>query len=194
MFKKVHELLGYPFVPAKASGSPDEKGGGLAPPPPVSRINVSDHLPKTATLWFKELMDVYRETPIEFPHLKGVTAAQWALESGWGTSGLAREHNNYAGAKWRAGFEAYGRPVSYGAWDGRDTYFHFNDERAFITAFWKRLDTLPAYKGWRNHTASPDAFIRFIGPTWVGVSKAHGQEYIQKILRIYNTNTKAIYG
>jgi hypothetical protein len=200
MFRKVHEVLGYPFVDAKVStpGGPAVDGEGSnpspsAPPKSEKRVSISDHLPKTATLWFKELMEVYREAEIEFPQLKGITAAQWAWESGWGGSGLAREHNNYAGAKWRAGLEAYGRPVSYGAWDGRDTYFHFNDEAAFIAAYWKRLDLLPSYKGWRDHTATPEAYIAKIGPTWVGMDREHQRLYVTNITRIYNERMKAIF-
>lgn len=191
VFKKMHELLGYPFVGAK--GHSDGEGLPIPSPSPIPRANISDHLPKTAKLWFKELLEVYRETDIEFPHLKGITAAQWAWESGWGSSALAREHNNYAGAKWRAGLEPYGRPVSYGAWDGKDTYFHFNDEAAFIMAYWKRLDLLPSYKGWRNHTDSPAAYIAFIGPTWVGMDPEHQRYYVKNITRIYNERMKAIF-
>lgn len=187
MLKKLHKLLAYPF---STQSEATRTGGGKPKIPPP---NSAAHLPSTAKPWFKELLDVYYETPIEFEHLKGITAAQWAKESGWGGSALAREHNNYAGAKWRAGLEPYGRPVTYSAWDGRDTYFHFNDEASFIAAYWKRFDLLPAYKGWRNHTRTPEEFITFIGPKWLGMTPADNARYIKDVLRIYNERTKAIF-
>ena len=45
-------------------------------------------------LWHK-LVEKYKSAVIEFPNLKPVTLAQWALESGRGGSELAKKHFNF---------------------------------------------------------------------------------------------------
>jgi N-acetylmuramoyl-L-alanine amidase len=54
---------------------------------------------------FNQLVNTYSDTSIEFSGLKGITIAQWLLESGRGTSRLASEHLNFGGLKWRSGME-----------------------------------------------------------------------------------------
>jgi len=148
-------------------------------------------LPLSTTPGFIELLKVADATEIEFPNLKSVAAAQWALECGWGTSALAREHHNYGGAKWRPWCKPYGKPVQYTAWDGPDTYVSFNSDADFIAAYWKRLDVTSAYSGWRFKTDTPAAFMSHIGPPWVGVSDAHAKAYVRRVLDIHaNTMSK----
>lgn len=150
-------------------------------------------LPQHTSMSFRELLLVLDATQIEFPHLKSVVAAQWALESGWGTSKLATQHHNYAGAKWRAWCKPFGKPVQYDAWDGPDTYVSFNTDADFIAAYWKRLDVTEAYSGWRLNTATPEAFIRHIGPPWVAVSPEHGAAYVKRILKINEDIMRTVF-
>lgn len=161
-------------------------------PPQKKALDLSA-LPQTTTPGFKELVQVYDATEIEFPHLKAVTVAQWGLESGWGTSLLAKKHRNYAGAKWRGSMAPYGHPIGYIDWQGlKDQYVWFNSDANFIKAYWLRLDVISAYKGWRNHTKTPEAFISFIGPIWVGMSKEHNEKYVEHILELAEKRTNKI--
>lgn len=50
---------------------------------------------------FNNLARIYAKTCIPYATLKSVTTAQWALESGRGTSDLAVNHLNFGGLKWR---------------------------------------------------------------------------------------------
>lgn len=150
--------------------------------------------PRTATNGFRELIHRQHYLTVEFPHLKAVAGAQWALESGWGSSPLARRYYNYAGMKWRPGMEEYGaEPVSYQAHDGRATYARFHSYADFINAYWGRLDDISAYSGWREHAATPKDFMLFIGPIWVGGSPAHGREYVRKVLQLHDERLARIY-
>ena len=87
------------------------------------------------------------------------------VESGYGRSRLAREMLNFAGLKWRNEMLGYAEPVEYDAHDGIDTYCRFASPAAFITGFWHFLGRSP-YEGWRKHVATPEEFIRFIGPIY----------------------------
>lgn len=111
---------------------------------------------------FRELVSIYRKTPIEFENLRAVTVAQWILESGRGDSGLAREYLNFGGMKYRPEMKPYASKVEYKASDGVDEYCKFATLEDFIAGYWAFLDRAP-YKGWRDHTDTPDHFIKFIG-------------------------------
>jgi N-acetylmuramoyl-L-alanine amidase len=143
-------------------------------------------LPNTATFAFAQLLEEYRNFEPAYPLLKEVSAAQWALESGWGTSNLAVNHLNYAGMKWRDSMEPFGEPVRHNAWDGVDRYVRFPDHAHFIAGYWARFDLVDAYRLiW--HTAAeqgPSAFINKIGPIWVGGQPEDGQAYIMKIFHV----------
>lgn len=143
-------------------------------------------LPPTVHKEFVALIEEYRKAVIEFPHLKGVTVAQWALESGWGGTGLAKRYNNFAGAKWRRYMEPFGVQVQYPAHDGLEWYTYFHTYASFIQGYWKRLDLEPMYKGWRDHTATPEDYMKFIGPIWVGTDDKGKARYVRDVLRIYN--------
>lgn len=139
-------------------------------------------LPLKTSKQFLNLIEVSERLPGEFPHLRTTVLAQMALESGWGTSDLAKNHLNYAGMKWREIMNRYAVPVSYAAHDGRTRYCKFNSNLDFWNGYWHRLDAMSAYDGWRDHTATGDDFIAFIGPIWVGLTEAaRNQEYVQKV-------------
>jgi N-acetylmuramoyl-L-alanine amidase len=188
MLEKLTKWIGFPRF--KIPAADGEHVGEPAPHglPPSAPWNVAD-FPASTTENFKALAYLYGSTDIEFPHLKGVSLAQWALESGWGTSNLARQHRNYAGMKWRKADAQFGNAQPYTAHDGRTEYTHFNRNLDFIRAYWNRLDGVSAYKGWRNHTATPEDFIRFVGPIWVG--QGVDAQYVKRVLYIYNTRIAA---
>ena len=117
---------------------------------------------------------------VEFPHLRGVVLAQWALECGYGKTVLAEQHLNFAGMKWRELMRPYAVPVSYEAHDGRTDYCKFPSLDKFIEGYWARLDLVSAYAGWREHTGSPEDFIGFIAEIW-----APKQSYETKVMQLY---------
>jgi hypothetical protein len=114
---------------------------------------------------FKSLVTSYRDMQIEFPNLKAITIAQWINESGRGDSNLARNHNNYAGLKWRDEMQGIATPVVYAAHDGTERYCAFASNEDFVVGYWRFLDRAP-YAGWRDHTGTPEEFIGFIGPIY----------------------------
>lgn len=128
---------------------------------------------------FDQLLKVYAETTIDFPQLKGITIAQWLLESGRGTSYLATEHLNFGGLKWREEMVNFASPVDYDAHDGLDKYCKFDSLEDFIKGYWHFLDRSP-YKGWRNNVDSAKEFIGFIGPIY-----ASDKNYVSKVLNLY---------
>lgn len=99
--------------------------------------------------------------PEEFDDLKEVTLAQWILESGWATSPLAQQHNNFAGLKWRDEMRGYATPVTYRAHDGEDEYCKFENIDKFIEGYWRFLMRSP-YRGWNDHTSEAREFIQFL--------------------------------
>lgn len=150
-------------------------------------------LPDNTDPGFIELIEVYQATDIEFPQLKAISLAQWALESGWGLSDLAQQCDNYAGMKWRSVMRPYGTPRAYTDWQGKeDPYVKFRDKAAFIEGYWDRFDLISAYDGWRDHTDTPDKWIEFIGPIWLGMSTVHNKKYINKVKQLYRTRTKFV--
>lgn len=128
---------------------------------------------------FNQLVKAYAEMAITFPQLKGITIAQWLLESGRGTSRLATDYLNFGGLKWRDEMTGFATPVDYEASDGRDKYCKFNSLEGFIKGYWRFLERSP-YEGWRNNAGSAEAFIRFVGPIYAGDSN-----YVSKVLNVY---------
>lgn len=143
-------------------------------------------LPKDTTPDFARLLNAYKKAVIDFPQLKAFSFAQWALECGFGTSNLARDHLNFGGAKWRPYMNGWSTPVSYKAHDGETLYCKFPDHQAWINGYWGRFDKEPAYKGWRNHVADGATFMNFIGPIWLGMGKEKGDEYVRKVTSIHD--------
>src|SRR5215510_2923406 len=111
------------------------------------------------------LVDVYVGENIRHPQLRAVTLAQWMVESGRGTSKLARDHYNFGGLKWRKEMAAFATRVSYEAHDGKDYYCKFATIENFINGYWAFLNRAP-YSGWEEHIDSGEDFIRFIGPIY----------------------------
>lgn len=113
----------------------------------------------------ERLARAYRCHALPHPGLKAVTLAQWLLESGRGTSALARDHLNFAGLKWRQEMAPFATRIDYAAHDGADAYCRFASLERFIAGFWAFLDRRP-YAGWPRLAGDPAGFIRFIGPIY----------------------------
>lgn len=141
-------------------------------------------LPLKTSKQFTDLIDVTGEHPCEFPHLRETVLAQMALESGYGTSDLAKQHLNFAGMKWREIMSRFASPISYEANDGRTKYCKFSTVLNFWNGYWHRLDAMSAYDGWRDHTKNGDDFIAFIGPIWLGLRPSQNKEYVKKVLNV----------
>jgi N-acetylmuramoyl-L-alanine amidase len=152
---------------------------GLPAAPPVAVTAA----PAASTPLWDALKAAYAANSIDHPHLKGISFAQWALESGRGTSQLARNHLNFAGMKWRPFMSDVATKVWYNAHDGGDFYCKFASLEDFIAGYWLRLDRHPSYQGWRQAAATPEAFINFIGPIWAPPSA--NPNYVPKVLDIY---------
>ena len=111
------------------------------------------------------LVMAYRAWPLAFPALRAVTLAQWLVESGRGTSRLARDHLNFAGLKWRAEMAPFATRTDYAAHDGADAYCRFSTHERFIAGYWAFLARAP-YAGWERHADTAEGFIRFVGPIY----------------------------
>ena len=124
-----------------------------------------------------QLAKSYSAAAIAFPALREASLAQWLLESGRATSGLATEHNNFAGLKWRPEMAPYATKVRYQANDGADDYCKFATIDDFIHGYWAFLDRAP-YAGWKNHAASGAEFIRFIAPIYCPPNADYAQQVL----------------
>lgn len=134
-------------------------------------------MPETNAL-IKRLASVYVGEKIRHPKLRAVTLAQWLLESGRGTSALAKLHYNFGGLKWRKEMTGYATKIEYEAHDGVDFYCKFATLESFINGYWRFLERAP-YSGWEDHTESGEDFIRFIGPIYTPSSG-----YADKVLAL----------
>lgn len=126
---------------------------------------------------FKDLIGAYKFYDKKSDELKTASLAQWLLESGRGTSNLAKEHLNFGGIKWREEMKPYATPVEYVASDGSDTYCHFKSIQHFIEGYWTFINR-PPYKGYEaNRTA--EGFLRHVGPIY-----ATDPAYTQKVIAL----------
>lgn len=159
---------------------------------------MADHkrLPKTAAAGFRLLVDAADRAQLTLatpcPRLMEMMLAQCAVESGWGNSKLARTYLNFGGMKWRDFMKPYATPQHYLASDGPAIYCRFKTYNDFVAGYFFRLDEHPSYDGWRDHAATPEDFIKFVGPIWVGLDEKRNAEYVRKVLRVYQTRTEGI--
>lgn len=127
---------------------------------------------------FQELVNLYAAAPIQYPALRGVTLAQWILESGRGESSLAQQHLNFGGLKWRQEMVGFASPVSHVAHDGQALYCKFDALESFVTGYWRFLQR-SRYTGWEAHAESPEDFIGFIGPIYASTAG-----YAERVLKL----------
>ena len=121
---------------------------------------------------------LYSQENTRHPQLKEVTLAQWMLESGRATSGLAKDHYNFAGLKWRPEMAPYAKRISYEAHDGTDFYCKFPTVESFINGYWAFINRSP-YSGWEEHVQSGEDYIRYIGPIYTPTNG-----YANKVLQL----------
>ena len=138
---------------------------------------------------FEKLVKVYANKNIEYPNLKAITLAMMILESGRGKSELAQKHKNFAGLKYRKIMNRYATKVRYGDGDGDNSYFYckFSSHSKFIDGFWAFLDRAP-YRGWREKTYSPKAFLKKIAPIYCPYNK----QYVSKVLSLVPEATRLL--
>ena len=115
--------------------------------------------------------------------------AQWILESGYGTSDLAKNHRNYAGIKYREELKDVAVPVSYKAHDGKDESAEFPSDAYFISGYWKFIARAP-YVGWEKHTATPLAYLEFIK----AAGYATDPKYVGKVSALFPQAEKLLTG
>jgi hypothetical protein len=130
---------------------------------------------------WEDLIGAYRSYMGVSRALKTATLAQWILESGRGTSVLAREHLNFGGLKFRARMSGRADPVDYRGSDGElTTYCKFLSIGAFIKGYWHFIDSGP-YDGWRDYAEDGAGYIRHIAKN----GYAPGTEYSTKVLALF---------
>lgn len=113
----------------------------------------------------ERLVTSYKGENIRYPQLREITLAQWLLESARATSGLATEHYNFGGLKWRPEMRPHATRIMYDAHDGPEAYCKFATIESFINGYWAFINRAP-YSGWEEHVDSGEEFINFIGPIY----------------------------
>ncbi|MDR0665272.1 MAG: glucosaminidase domain-containing protein [Helicobacteraceae bacterium] len=124
---------------------------------------------------FLTFVKTYANAPIEHERLKAVTLAMMMLESGRGSSDLAKKFNNYGGLKYRREMASLAQKIRYNASDGYDYYCEFDSVEAFIGGFWAFLDRKP-YEGWRKKALSEEEFLAFIAPIYCPYNKNYATQ------------------
>ncbi len=117
----------------------------------------------------------------------GVTVAQAALESAWGSSGLAQVANNYFGIKARPGGAAVELPTTeYVGGALVHVPAKFAKYASMAECFADRdrmIASLPAYCEARAAGSRPEAFTRALARHW-----ATDPDYAQKLLAVYRVH------
>lgn len=155
------------------------------PPPPAPDTENPD-------LWAALCQKVAATDAI--PHqLKPVMLAQAALESGRGTSRVARECLNFHGMKWRPEMGSVAQPREVEVTSepsGRATFCAFRTIDDAIRGWWLFLARNP-YQGHETRLTNPTAWIQFIGPIWCPLGyvdswkRAHeGRDYDDEVMRL----------
>ncbi|MDR0746945.1 MAG: glucosaminidase domain-containing protein [Helicobacteraceae bacterium] len=134
-------------------------------------------LAKTNTI--EQFAKVYAASEVEFENLKAVTLAMMLLESGRGTSDLAKKYNNFGGLKYRPEMAAMAKKIRYYASDGYDYYCHFASFESFIAGFWTFLDRKP-YEGWRTKALDERKFLEFIAPIYC----PYNSDYANSVMKL----------
>lgn len=153
-------------------------------------------LPHSATSNFVTLADTYRDFSLEWPYLKGVTLAQWAMESGWGMTRLAKTYGNYAGMKWGSIDQHFGAPIIY---SGGTKYTAFTSPTMFIEGYWNRVLNASPYAGVRDNMKSAEEFITYLTPPWLTGRTGHNdlssaeRKYVRDIMDIRNRRTEELF-
>lgn len=103
-----------------------------------------------------------------YGHLKTAILGQAILESGRGTSEVSNKCLNFHGMKWREEMRLFAIPqwVETASEPSGGAYFCcFASADNAVKGYWGFLDRKP-YKGWKDHAATAEQFLAFIGPIW----------------------------
>lgn len=121
-------------------------------------------------LWDK-YVEAVAKTECDFPNhnqLKPAMLAQGILESGRGTSAVARECLNFHGLKYRDEMSNIAEPqevmVSSES-SGSAVFCKFKTLEDEIKGYWQFIQRSP-YPDVRNHTSSPQSLLSYIGPIY----------------------------
>lgn len=132
------------------------------------------------SLWH-DLIKAYAGHSIKAPELIIATLSQWALESNFGKSVLAKEHLNFGGLKFRARVNQnrqLATPVDYTDHAGElDTYCSFSSLEDFFDGYWEFIANGP-YIDWEKHAEDPSGYITYIKD----IGYATDSEYVGKVL------------
>lgn len=137
-----------------------------------------DPPPEDVDLWHA-LIAKHKKSLLGSKETRIAALAQWALESGYGKSDLARRHRNFAGIKWRKEMDAVAVPVRYKAHDGEDSYCHFYTLGAFIVGYWRFINRKP-YIGWVNYKEDAEGYIRHLA----ACGYATDPDYAEKVIKL----------
>ncbi|ESR22732.1 N-acetylmuramoyl-L-alanine amidase [Lutibaculum baratangense] len=114
---------------------------------------------------FKSMVAAFMRLPTEFPNVRPASVAQFILESGRGSSLLAREHRNFAGMKWRPEMAGVATKKLVIAPSETADFCSFESLEKFAEGYWIFLNRAP-YEGWKAHADDPYDFIGFVGRIW----------------------------
>jgi hypothetical protein len=114
---------------------------------------------------FLDLVRVYADRAIPHPALRLVSIAQWALESNWGRSELAKIHFNFAGIEWSDMLKDLAAPVDYKRADGViGKYARFASLESFCDGYWARFALDRRFADLPAHAANAEAFLGHVTP------------------------------
>lgn len=147
--------------------------------------------PHELTPW-EQLVAGLKKKDLEFNAIKSIVLAQWILESGRGTSDLAKKFFNFGGIKYREELISKlpgASKILYKANDGEDYYFALKSPEQYVDLYFAFIGR-SIYNGWREAAAKgPEAYIRFIaqcgymgGPS---APQADKDAYVMKILKLW---------
>lgn len=124
------------------------------------------------------------------PALKRATLAQWMLESGRGSSKLAKKHFNFAGMKFRARMAGICEGIDYRGGDGDlTTYCKFSGVEKFVEGYWHFIASGP-YDGWQDFGNDSAGYIRHLFKH----SYAADPDYIRKVLALFEEADQLLAG
>jgi N-acetylmuramoyl-L-alanine amidase len=152
-----------PMQALEAPAPPVETTPGSGAPPAAGQpttVNLGA-LPPQATADFRALL-TETPPPAELKPLAAVLAAQWGIESAWGTSDLARQHYNFAGLPWADHMSGVAVRVPHPTRPDRGDFCRFLTLQKFVEGYALHLDKAPELKDWRQSAGSSDAFMRFL--------------------------------
>ncbi|MDW9547912.1 N-acetylmuramoyl-L-alanine amidase [Sinorhizobium meliloti] len=164
-------LGGIGIAPAPVGTSNDADGG-------VKRPSSGNETP-VSTVWV-DLIAYYASFKGVPDGLRVASLSQWILESGRGTSKLAREHLNFGGLKYRERMVGYASPVDYTGTDGdATTYCRFSSVAEFVAGYWHFIRSGP-YDGWDQLGDDGVGYIRHISASYAGDT-----QYVGKVLGLF---------